>query len=116
MDKDMMKRVMEHGLQLIAIFPKATEPPMTLCRKLRRLEVSTNRAACDACNTQEGSDAWGGISDKALAKVQKILGSDRPWINPDPRGYALKVDLAPDERLHRDWGGYGIIAPDLTES
>lgn len=35
-------------------------------------------------------------------------------------GYALKIHSewtaknAPD--LHRDWGGYGIIAPDLTDA
>jgi hypothetical protein len=44
------------------------------------------------------------------------------FINRDPRGYALKVD---DETVkyyeelgeyfpHQDWGGFGIIAPDLT--
>jgi len=41
------------------------------------------------------------------------------FINRDPRGYALKINddwmRATDCRLHRDWGGYGIIAPDLTE-
>lgn len=37
----------------------------------------------------------------------------------DPRGYALKIRdewMAKHETaLHRDWGGYGIIAPDLSE-
>jgi hypothetical protein len=44
------------------------------------------------------------------------------FINHDPRGYALKVDseiVKSYEELseyfpHKDWGGYGIIAPDLT--
>jgi hypothetical protein len=44
------------------------------------------------------------------------------FINHDPRGYALKVDseiVKYYEELgeyfpHQDWGGFGIIAPDLT--
>jgi hypothetical protein len=78
-----------------------------------------------------------------LNRINVLLGNttDKPptvpvFINRDPRGYALKID---DEwmrqnmwtlnngnrhtngsgnisvaRLHRDLGGYGIIAPDLT--
>jgi len=41
------------------------------------------------------------------------------FLNLDPRGYALKIDdawmRANDARLHQDWGGYGILAPDLSE-
>lgn len=44
-----------------------------------------------------------------------MLATDRVWFNGDPRGYALKVDLRDGETLHRDWGGYGIIAPDLSD-
>ena len=47
-------------------------------------------------------------------KNKKVL-----FLNGDARGYALKID---DEYLknnnfniHRDWGGYGIIAPDFRE-
>ena len=47
------------------------------------------------------------------------------FINRDPRGYALKVDSEiikyfaketnyADFFPHQDWGGFGIIAPDLT--
>ncbi len=40
------------------------------------------------------------------------------FINRDPRGYALKIDdhymREHDAALHQDWGGYGIIAPDLS--
>ena len=43
------------------------------------------------------------------------------FINGDPRGYALKIDDKYQDRLHkvgihRDWGGYGIIAPDFSEN
>jgi hypothetical protein len=44
------------------------------------------------------------------------------FINHDPRGYSLKLDTETikyfeelgEEFPHRDWGGYGILAPDLT--
>ena len=71
-------------------------------------------------------------------KVKALLGSaqlkaDNEWenqfskingifINGDPRGYALKLgdDTVKHFRElglefpHKDWGGYGILAPDLT--
>lgn len=41
------------------------------------------------------------------------------FVNRDPRGYALKISdewmQQHNATLHRDWGGYGIIAPDLSE-
>lgn len=41
------------------------------------------------------------------------------FINTDPRGYALKLDLTPEEQrkcnIYRDWGGYGILAPENFE-
>ena len=40
------------------------------------------------------------------------------FINRDPRGYALKIREIwmrnYSGNLHRDWGGYGILAPDFT--
>ena len=52
---------------------------------------------------------------KNLAKLfvnrEKFL--EELYINRDPRGYALKLDI-PSERLemHRDFGGYYILAPE----
>lgn len=44
------------------------------------------------------------------------------FVNGDPRGYALKIDNATLEGraliaavgLHTDWGGYGILSPEIT--
>ena len=113
--------IIKHGMDLLAIFPNATEKdPIKLCKKLRRIETRANRAACDACNTNAGWDAWETTErDRALKAVSKVLATDRVWINGDPRGYALKVDLTPEEvkagALHKDWGGNGIIAPEIDE-
>jgi len=66
------------------------------------------RDNCPAC---EGTGRM--IDFKALRAVVPVR------LNRDPRGYALKIDDAwmreHNVALHRDWGGYGIIAPDLTE-
>ena len=38
------------------------------------------------------------------------------FINTDPRGYALKLNITAIEQakydIYRDWGGYGILAPE----
>ena len=52
---------------------------------------------------------------KALAKLfvkkKKFLGE--LYINRDPRGYALKLDIKGDKpKMHKDFGGYCILAPD----
>lgn len=107
--------IIQHGENLLAIFPNATErDPLALCRKLRRIEARAHRAAEAACNHQAGADAWQAESDRAQQAANALLATERVWVNGDPRGYALKVDLRPGENLHRDWGGNGIIAPDLT--
>jgi hypothetical protein len=116
MKPDIQKRVEEHGKKLLAIFRNAKErDPLTLCRKLRSIEASASSAACAACNDQAGADAWPEAEAKAERDANALLGTRRVWVHADPRGYALKVDLKDTEDLHRDWGGYGIIAPDLTE-
>lgn len=52
---------------------------------------------------------------KSLSKlfVNKEKFLNELYINRDPRGYALKLNI-PIERLemHRDFGGYYILAPD----
>jgi hypothetical protein len=56
--------------------------------------------------------------------VSKALGKLPPgfFVNRDPRGYALKIDpdnklgtlLIKDAGLHTDWGGYGILSPEIN--
>ena len=51
--------------------------------------------------------------DLARLFVNKDKFLSELYINRDPRGYALKLNV-PTERLemHQDWGGYYILAPD----
>lgn len=118
----------KHGRQLLAIFPMATEQdPIELCRRLRRLESKGAALGLRLCNGPEfaDEDEADRIGDAILAQVDKILRyteSKVPvFLNRDPRGYALKINDAwmsknLGKRLQRDWGGYGIIAPDLSEN
>lgn len=113
--KSMYAAIESHGKQLLAIFPSAKErDPVALCKRLRRYETRANNAAVKYCNGEIESGAWEAESVRTATAVNALLGDDRVWVNGDPRGYALKIDLADGEQLHRDWGGYGIIAPDLT--
>ena len=113
----MYAAIERHGRQLLKLFPNAKQPdPIALCKALRRWEGQASARATDYCNGKIEQDEWERISDRIRASVNTYLGTDRVWINGDPRGYALKIDLQPGEELHRDWGGYGIIAPDFTES
>lgn len=123
---DMVRRIEQHGRELLRVFPNAIEQdPLKLCKRLRRIEAMGAAFALRLCNgpewpSEEAQDADGG---KILRKVHKLLNpvgtaARALFLNRDPRGYALKIDAewtkANAPSLHRDWGGYGIIAPDLT--
>lgn len=127
-----------HGNNLLAIFPDAAErDPVELCKRLRRLEARGGTIALRRCNGPEYQPwALESAVETLLGKVNELLcnmrqESDGCWVmavpifvNLDPRGYALKVDAnwlrtLPEEMrgrfagLHRDWGGYGILAPEI---
>lgn len=113
---DLYERIEAHGKNLLAMFPDTLEAdPIVLCKKLRRIESEAERRAVDNCNGVISCEQWEIISDKLAARANELLKTDRIWVNGDPRGYALKIDLKEGETLHRDWGGYGIIAPDFRE-
>ncbi len=123
--------IRQHGELLLAIFPEAAErDPVTLCKKLRTLEGKAARIALRFCNGPEFDypDQADRKIDGILDRVHQLLGlSDVPhapiFVNRDPRGYALKVhsewmDAARGAwcRLPKDWGGYGIIAPEIDKN
>ncbi len=135
----MLAAITRHGESLLAAFPNATERnPDTLARKLRRIEVEVYRPILQACNGPELPEGvLDAACDKARAGVRKLLGLTAEQaasggllvINHDPRGYALKLReewtkthndnariTSSTYPIHSDWGGYGILAPDLTPS
>jgi hypothetical protein len=129
---EMYGRIGKHGRALVTAFPDSPHAgdPVKLCKLLRRVECAENRRACQECNGEVNSDD--AKDEAALAKVRHLLGISEEkgreiglFLNGDPRGYTLKLsddwvrgyNSALDDgtlRLQTDWGGYGILAPDLT--
>lgn len=123
--KDQMySKIQKHGEQLNSIF-KTDLNPVALCKKLFSLENKMRRAALQYSNGDMESDEEDKIEKEILDKVDKILGFRAKkipvFINSDPRGYSLKIDdewmrnKGDKTPLYRDFGGYGILAPDFKE-
>jgi len=116
-------QILTHGLNLKRIF-NVDLGPVTLCKKVHRLENKAHRMAEDYCNgvvTEEFQDRQEGSIMKSLDRVLNYTKQGVPvFFNGDPRGYALKIEdeYVRDHNLeiHRDWGGYGIIAPEFDGS
>ena len=112
--------IISHGEQLNAIFHTGLEP-ITLCKKLRRIEGAAHKLAEDACNfLNMESPAFKTRYSRIVKRVIDVVGQRvRVKINLDPRGYALKIDdqvmNEKGYKLHRDWGGYGILAPEFDK-
>ena len=114
----MYARIRKHGENLIIMYPNTQiKDPIALCKRLRILEGKAHKITEDYCNgILENHDEIDEKLDKILMKARDLLGTQNPsiFINRDPRGYALKIE-EPHGLKSRDWGGYGILAPDLSE-
>ena len=125
--KEMLySRITRHGQNLKAMFNLDQNiDPVKLCKRLLRLENKAHKLAVDYCNGDIYADDYDHETNKILTKVETILNNNYLranniiFMNGDARGYALKIN---DEylknnnfKIHRDMGGYGIIAPDFRE-
>ena len=116
----MYNQIDQHGQRLNDLF-KTNLDNVSLCKKLFRLENKTHRLAEQYCNGDIDCDQWEKETDKVLSKVSQILSTSEEniYINGDPRGYALKFSSSFTNNnldfMYRDFGGYGIIAPDFRE-
>jgi len=120
------EKIENHALKLMAIFPVPNHyNKLDLCKGLFRLENKAERLALAYCNGDIEEERYEKESNKVLEKVGALLGLGT-WgelnqytlfVNGDPRGYALKIDSdyvkAHDLDIPKDWGGFGLIAPDL---
>lgn len=89
-----------------------------LSRAIHRIEIQAHAAATAHCNGDIGDDLWCKACDVAYRRLEKVIGkhaASKVEINGDPRGYALKTTYHAD-LLHRDLGGYGILAPEIDGS
>ena len=128
--ESMYASIKEHGENVDKIFNTGLDP-IALCKRLRRLENKAHQLALDYCNgtNDVNTDNWDAKCAPILASVRKVLGiknqypmsPDDSWpifLNGDARGYALKIhDSYVSEHsldIYKDWGGYGILAPDFN--
>ena len=119
----MYARITAHGENLIRIFDLHGTDPVTLCKKLHSLEVQAHAVIEQYMNGEIDDPELDQYTEKKLIPaLTRIIGgcnyAGKVFINHDPRGYALKLtEEATKEALdyginiHRDWGGYGILAP-----
>ena len=124
---EMYARIKKHGEDIKKIFSlPADTDPIKLCKSLRRLE-----STAEIIQEIHGNGFYELASKQEAALMIKLKALLMPngtpeeflkfgiFLNTDPRGYALKI---PDEivkeknlTIHKDWGEFGIIAPDLNE-
>ena len=114
----MYDRIERHGQYLNIIF-KTQYEPIALCKKLRIIEAKQDKANCDYCNGDITGAQHELITERTRSAVNNLLGPnglDIIYINSDPRGYALKIQTEDAQALDipTDCGGYGLLAPDLT--
>ena len=114
-----------HGERVKKFFnmPASTDP-IALCKRLRRLEVQAQRVQDIHANGQYEESAR--AEARIILKLKNLLQPDAApndflkfgiFLNTDERGYALKfpTEVVKGHKFYRDWGDFGIIAPDLRE-
>lgn len=90
---------------------------------LLKLEHEASAYAVNYCNGDTTMEDFEADSLEISSKVSAIFGKLPPgfFVNGDPRGYALKIDNETPEGLaliesiglEKDWGGYGILSPEI---
>lgn len=93
-----------------------------LYSKLKPLERKAHKAAERYCNGTVSDKSYVTKADSVTKRIEKLFGI-LPFgffINSDPRGYALKINDTETKALRNkginlqtDWGGYGLLAPDI---
>lgn len=121
--RDRMKeQIRQHGENLKALFNVDIDGDK-LARKIHSLEIKAHNLAEDYCNGANNVDSenWESLSDAILDNVDKVLNFRKQhipiFVNGDARGYALKIhdDYIRNNnvKIYKDWGGYGILAPEF---
>ncbi len=95
-----------------------------LYKKLRTWERKANKASLDYCNGELAGEQFEPFIQHVENEVSKLFNCKVSgfFVNTDPRGYALKIQdkhvrsegKYSTIRIHQDWGGDGILAPDFS--
>jgi len=111
--------VMKQGQVLNKIFETGIDDDILII-KVVVLERQAHDLAERFCNGTIDQDRYEYLKNHILTKLDQVLNFKEKnipvFLNGDPRGYALKIDheyvREHDLSIHRDWGGYGILAPE----
>lgn len=111
------------ALEVVASSSATRVRPKTglqLWRALSRIEKEASRDAVALCNGELDQEQYDARKEQTVTKVRKVFGfiPEGFFVNNDPRGYALKLDnekVTIPEGMHKDWGGYGILAAVIDE-
>ncbi len=122
-----LERFTRHCQELEAL---GAEDGVEAYNKLLSLENRAHKVAEDDCNFGMEEEVYEKRMDKIRDAVSKIFGKlpEGFFINGDPRGYALKIKEEDNKLVkgqlddgiskvisYTDWGGYGILAPEISE-
>lgn len=132
----MYEAIKNHGNALIKFFKLEDQNPIHLSKMLLRIERVAHHATTCLCNTntldllelncftgydvkQDTEEDQDEFFDSILKRLEKQIGKknvEKCFINHDPRGYALKIrEPYSKDFYYKDWGGYGILAPDFSD-
>ena len=127
-ERDVTEEVRKHGENLKDIFRNCYHmDPFDLYQKVRAIEKDASTIGLRLCNDSTYSAETAKCDERdVMWELSRLLGFEENkgigksiFVNRDPRGYALKIEDAyvkkHDLKIHRDWGGYGILAPDFSE-
>ena len=116
--KELYENITTHGNNLKNLFKLDNSvDSVKLCKSLFKLENQAQKLALDYCN-------YGNLDNSAVESILKKAGvllnitdTNQIFFNGDARGYALKINdnFCKDKEIFKDWGGYGILAPDFRE-
>ena len=121
---EMYARIKKHGEDIKKIFSlPADTDPIKLCKKLYKFEKQAQAIQMLQYNGnyKEAAFREGQLFGRLMVFLLKDPDNKfKIFLNYDPRGYALKIpdDIVKEKNLtiHKDWGEFGILAPDLNES
>jgi hypothetical protein len=119
----MYESIAKHGQNLAHLFGLHGADPVKLSKSVLRLENKAHRLAEDYSSRPLPEGYVEKQEAAILRSLDKLLHFKKHGVpvffNMDPRGYALKIDdeymKSHNVNLHRDFGGYGILAPDFRD-
>jgi len=121
--KNARKDRLEKHYRVLADLANKIDAPVKdgkkLSTELFKLEKEASRLNVMLSNGEIEDKEYDAKARKIVKKVQSLLGDGLRgfMLDSEPRGYALKIDVDKlDVDLPRGLGGFGLLAPDLSEA